>query len=116
MDNEKPQVVPEQSLKEVIVEMTQKRLGVTAVTDVENNLLGIITDGDLRRMLEKNGLDEVKAKDIMTKNPKIIGPGEMAVNALDIMRQHEIVHLAVVENKKYLGIIHLHDLVKEGLL
>ena len=116
LDNEKPQVVPEQSLKEVIVEMTQKRLGVTAVTDVENNLLGIITDGDLRRMLEKNGLDGVKAKDIMTKNPKTIGPGEMAVNALDIMRQNEIVHLAVVENKKYLGIIHLHDLVKEGLL
>jgi arabinose-5-phosphate isomerase len=96
--------------------MTKKRLGVTAVTDAENNLLGIITDGDLRRMLEKNGLDEVKAKDIMTKNPKTIGPGEMAVNALDIMRQYEIVHLAVVENKKYLGIIHLHDLVKEGLL
>jgi arabinose-5-phosphate isomerase len=116
LDNEKPQVVPEQSLKEVIVEMTQKRLGVTAVTDAENNLLGIITDGDLRRMLEKNGLEEVQAKDIMTKNPKTIGPGEMAVNALDIMRQNEIVHLAVVENKKYLGIIHLHDLVKEGLL
>ena len=116
LDNEKPQVVPEQSLKEVIVEMTKKRLGVTAVTDAENNLLGIITDGDLRRMLEKNGLEEVQAKDIMTKNPKTIGPGEMAVNALDIMRQNEIVHLAVVENKKYLGIIHLHDLVKEGLL
>ena len=116
LDNEKPQVVPEKSLKEVIVEMTKKRLGVTAVTDAENNLLGIITDGDLRRMLEKNGLEEVQAKDIMTKNPKTIGPGEMAVNALDIMRQNEIVHLAVVENKKYLGIIHLHDLVKEGLL
>jgi arabinose-5-phosphate isomerase len=116
LDNEKPQVVPEQSLKEVIVEMTKKRLGVTAVTDAENHLLGIITDGDLRRMLEKNGLEEVQAKDIMTKNPKTIGPGEMAVNALDIMRQNEIVHLAVVENKKYLGIIHLHDLVKEGLL
>jgi arabinose-5-phosphate isomerase len=116
LDNEKPQVGLEQSLKEVIVEMTKKRLGVTAVTDAENHLLGIITDGDLRRMLEKNGLEEVQAKDIMTKNPKTIGPGEMAVNALDIMRQNEIVHLAVVENKKYLGIIHLHDLVKEGLL
>jgi arabinose-5-phosphate isomerase len=116
LDNEKPQVGLEQSLKEVIVEMTKKRLGVTAVTDAENHLLGIITDGDLRRMLEKNGLEEVQAKDIMSKNPKAIGPGEMAVNALDIMRQNEIVHLAVVENKKYLGIIHLHDLVKEGLL
>jgi arabinose-5-phosphate isomerase len=116
LDNEKPQVVPEQSLKEVIVEMTKKRLGVTAVNDAENHLLGIITDGDLRRMLEKNGLEVVQAKDIMTKNPKTRGPGDMAVNALDIMRQNEIVHLAVVENKKYLGIIHLHDLVKEGLL
>lgn len=116
VDNEKPSVLPGHSLKQVIVEMTKKRLGVTAVTDVENHLLGIITDGDLRRMLEKNGLDLIEAKDIMTKNPKTIEPGEMAVNALDLMRQNEIVHLAVVENKKYLGIIHLHDLVKEGLL
>ena len=116
VENEKPEVLPHQSLKEVIVEMTKKRLGVTAVTDKEQNLLGIITDGDLRRMLEKNGLDFIQAKDIMTKNPKAIGPSEMAINALDIMRQNEIVHLVVVENKKYLGIIHLHDLVKEGLL
>jgi arabinose-5-phosphate isomerase len=116
IDNEKPQVEPEQSLKEVIVEMTRKRLGVTAVIDKESRLLGIITDGDLRRMLEKNGLELIQAKDIMTSNPKTIGPEEMAVNALDIMRQNEIVHLAVVENKKYLGIIHLHDLVKEGLI
>ena len=116
VDNEKPQVKTTQSLKEVIVEMTKKRLGVTAVTDDEGYLLGIITDGDLRRMLEKNGLDFIQAKDIMTKNPKTIGPSEMAVNALDLMRQNEIVHLAVIENKKYLGIIHLHDLVKEGLL
>ena len=116
IENEKPQVHPEQSLKEVIVEMTRKRLGVTAVVDKTQNLLGIITDGDLRRMLEKNGFDLIQAKDIMTKNPKTIEPAEMAVNALDLMRQNEIVHLAVVENKKYLGIIHLHDLVKEGLL
>ncbi len=116
VDNEKPQVYPDQFLKEVIVEMTKKRLGVTAVVKQDGELLGIITDGDLRRMLEKNGLDQIKAKDIMTTGPKTIGPSEMAVNALDIMRQNEIVHLAVVENKKYLGIIHLHDLVKEGLL
>jgi arabinose-5-phosphate isomerase len=116
IDNEKPKVNPEQSLKEVIVEMTKKRLGVTAVTDSGNNLLGIITDGDLRRMLEKNGLAEIQAKDIMTRNPKTIEPSEMAINALDILRQNEIVHLVVAENKKYLGIIHLHDLVKEGLL
>lgn len=116
IDNEKPSVLAEHSLKQVIVEMTKKRLGVTAVIDEDNNLLGIITDGDLRRMLEKNGLDFIQAKDIMTKNPKTIAPQEMAVNALDLMRQNEIVHLAVVENKKYVGIIHLHDLVKEGLI
>ena len=115
-DNERPNVKPDQSLKEVIVEMTKKRLGVTAVTDANDDLLGIITDGDLRRMLEKNGLESIHAKDIMTTNPKTIMPGEMAINALDLMRQNEIVHLVVVENKKYLGIIHLHDLVKEGLL
>lgn len=116
IDNEKPSVLAEHSLKQVIVEMTKKRLGVTAVIDEDSNLLGIITDGDLRRMLEKNGLDFIQAKDIMTKNPKTIAPQEMAVNALDLMRQNEIVHLAVVENKKYVGIIHLHDLVKEGLI
>ena len=96
--------------------MLFRSLGVTAVIDKEGALLGIITDGDLRRMLEKNGLDFIQAKDIMTKHPKTITPNEMAVNALDIMRQNEIVHLVVVENKKYLGIIHLHDLVKEGLI
>ena len=116
IDNEKPQVGPDCSLKEVIVEMTKKRLGVTAVINKDNDLLGIITDGDLRRMLERNGLDHVLAKDIMTADPKTIEPSEMAVNALDIMRKKEITHLVVAENKKYLGIIHLHDLVKEGLL
>jgi arabinose-5-phosphate isomerase len=115
-DNEKPKVLYSQSLKEIILEMTQKRLGVTAVVDENNGLLGIITDGDLRRMLEKNGLNHIKAEDIMTKNPKTIEPSEMAVNALDMMRQSEIVHLIVTENNRYLGVIHLHDLVKEGLI
>lgn len=116
IDNEKPAVGPDQSLKEVIVEMTEKRLGVTAVTDQNGILLGIITDGDLRRMLERNGLDHITAKDIMSLHPKTIAPAEMAVNALDIMRKNEITQLVVAENKKYLGIIHLHDLVKEGLI
>ena len=116
IDNEKPQVGPEQSLKEVIVEMTKKRLGVTAVIDKEGSLLGIITDGDLRRMLERNGLDQIRAKDIMSLHPKTIAPAEMAVNALDIMRKNEITQLVVAENNRYLGIIHLHDLVKEGLI
>jgi arabinose-5-phosphate isomerase len=116
-DNEKPQVYPIQTLKEVIVEMTRKRLGVTAVIDNENNLLGIITDGDLRRMLEKGGsIDLITAKDIMTTNPKSIEPGELAIDALDILRKKEITQLVVSENGKYRGIIHLHDLVKEGLI
>jgi arabinose-5-phosphate isomerase len=116
-DNERPKVMTGQSLKEVIVEMTAKRLGITAVVDVENNLLGIITDGDLRRMLEKNtAIDKVKANDIMTSNPKTIGPDELAVDALDQLRKHGITQLAVVEDGKYLGIIHLHDLIREGLI
>ena len=116
-DNEKPKVLPAQSLKEVIVEMTAKRLGITAVVDSDNNLLGIITDGDLRRMLEKTvAIDKVKAGDIMTVNPQTIGPDELAVEALDLLRKKEISQLAVTEGGKYLGIIHLHDLVREGLI
>jgi len=115
--NEKPKVLTGQSLKEVIVEITAKRLGITAVVDANNNLLGIITDGDLRRMLEKNtAIDKVKADDIMTTPPKTIGPDELAVDALDMLRKNEITQLAVTENKKYLGIIHLHDLIREGLI
>ena len=117
INNEKPKIFPDQSLKDVIVEITQKRLGVTAVVDKNNILVGIITDGDLRRMLEKNNpIDSIVAKDIMTKNPKTIEPDLLAVNALDEMRKHSITQLAVTRKGEYLGIIHLHDLVKEGLI
>ncbi len=117
VDNERPQVKKDQSMKEVILEMTAKRLGVTAVTDKEEKLLGIITDGDIRRMLEKNtNVADITAGDIMSTKPKTITSSEMAVNALDLMRRNEIMHLVVVDNDKYLGIIHLHDLVKEGLI
>lgn len=116
-DNEKPAVLPTGSLKEVIMEMTQKRLGVTAVTDEKGILLGIITDGDLRRMLKNSiHLDDVKAAGIMTVNPKTIGPEELAVTALDQLRKNEITQLAVTDKGVYLGIIHLHDLIKEGLI
>jgi arabinose-5-phosphate isomerase len=115
-DNEKPEVKESAGLKEVILEMTRKRMGVTAVTGDGGQLTGIITDGDLRRMLERNGLDHITAANIMTRNPKTIAPTEMAVNALGMMRQYEITHLAVTENDKYLGMIQLHDLVKEGLI
>jgi arabinose-5-phosphate isomerase len=116
-DNEKPKVLPHQSLKEVIVEMTARRLGITAVVDDSNNLLGIITDGDLRRMLEKStAIDKITAGDIMTKDPKTIGAEELAVEALDLLRRNEISQLAVTEGGKYTGIIHLHDLIREGLI
>lgn len=115
--NEKPKVAAGQSLKEVIVEMTAKRLGITAVVDANNNLVGIITDGDLRRMLEKSvAIDKITAGDIMTVSPKTISPDELAVEALDILRKNEISQLVVTENGKYTGIIHLHDLVREGLI
>lgn len=117
IENEKPRVSPEDSLKKIIVEMTRTRLGVTAVVDSENRLTGIITDGDLRRMLERNGhLDMVTAKDIMTSNPKTIGPDELAVQALDLLRKNGITQLAVTKDGKYMGIVHLHDLIKEGLI
>jgi arabinose-5-phosphate isomerase len=117
VENEKPRVSLDDSLKKIIVEMTRTRLGVTAVVDRENKLIGIITDGDLRRMLERSGhLDSVTAKDIMTSHPKTIGPEELAVQALDVLRKNGITQLAVTKDGKYLGIIHLHDLIKEGLI
>ncbi len=117
VDNAKPEVKTDASVKEVIMEMTRKRLGATAVTGADGKLAGIITDGDLRRMLEKSdNIQKITARDIMSHNPKTIAPSEMAVNALDIMRKNSITQLVVAEKETYLGILHLHDLVKEGLI
>ncbi|MGH2564661.1 MAG: KpsF/GutQ family sugar-phosphate isomerase, partial [Ginsengibacter sp.] len=117
INNEMPSVKTDSLLKEVIIEITKKRLGVTVVLDNDENLAGIITDGDLRRMLEKD-LSPVKvmAKDIMTTNPKTIESTELAIDALDLMRKKNITQLIVTENGRYAGIIHLHDLVREGLI
>jgi arabinose-5-phosphate isomerase len=117
-NNEKPRVGDTASLKEVIVEISKKRLGTTAVIDANDRLLGIITDGDLRRMLEKNiPLDSVIAKEIMTLNPKTITADALAVEALDRLRKFDINQLVVVGgNGSYLGFIHLHDLIREGLI
>jgi arabinose-5-phosphate isomerase len=115
--NESPKVNEDASIKEVIVEISAKRLGATAVVNAKDEMLGIITDGDLRRMLEKeNTSASLKAKDIMTANAKAINADELAVEALDMMRKHDITQLVVVRDKKYLGIIHLHDLIREGLI
>jgi arabinose-5-phosphate isomerase len=117
INNEKPEVTASQTLKEIIIEISSKRLGATAVTTENGELLGVITDGDLRRMLEKsNSIEGVIAENIMTRTPKTISPDELAVDALDLMRKKSITQLVVVDNKKYLGFIHLHDLVREGLI
>jgi arabinose-5-phosphate isomerase len=117
IQNEKPSVNPDETLRNVIVEISKKRLGATAVVDGNQRLLGVITDGDLRRMLEKNEpLDRLNAKDIMSANPKSISPDALAVDALDNMRKNDITQLIVVSDGVYLGIIHLHDLVREGLI
>jgi arabinose-5-phosphate isomerase len=116
-DNNKPQVLPGASLKEVIVSITTNRLGATAVVDSQQQLLGIITDGDLRRMLEKNvDINTATAQDIYATKPKTISPDALAVEALDVLRKNDITQLVVVEANQYCGILHLHDLIKEGLI
>jgi arabinose-5-phosphate isomerase len=116
-NNERPAVTAESLLKEVIIEITKKRLGATVILDDQENLLGIITDGDLRRMLEKNlSLEGIKAKDIMSSSPKTIKSSELAVHALEMMRKKNITQLVVTENNKYVGIVHLHDLIREGII
>jgi len=112
-----PKVNVNASLKEVIVEMTSKRLGATAVVDENNIIKGIVTDGDLRRMLEKNMFsNDILAKDIYSVNPKTIEPETLAIEALELMRKHDISQLVVANNNIYLGILHLHDLVREGIV
>ena len=115
--NAKPKVLPAAGIKEVIVEMTRKRLGAAVVVDEKENVLGIITDGDLRRMLERTDtFEKLQAKDIMSSNPKTIEADVLAVNALEEMKRHNISQLVVQEKGKYAGIIHLHDLIKEGII
>ena len=113
--NERPEVEPDDNLTQVIIEMTHKRLGATVVMK-EGQLLGIITDGDLRRMLMKYpNIEQVKASQIMTSNPKTIDETALVVDALHKMRENSITQLPVVHDGKYLGIIHLHDILKEGI-
>lgn len=114
--NLKPEVSTETNIKKVIIEISEKMLGVTAV--VKNNKIeGIITDGDLRRMLSKgNEFDSLTAKDIMTVNPKRIAHNAMAVDAMELMEEHGISQLLVEKNGNYHGVVHLHNLIKEGII
>ena len=111
-----PQVSPDSSIKQAIVEISEKRLGVTAV--IENTkIIGIITDGDIRRMLnDRDNIAGVSAADIMTKNPKTIKSTDMAVDALNTMEDFSITQLVVADEGEYKGILHLHDILKEGIV
>ena len=115
-ESKKPTVSPESNVQTVIFEISEKRLGVTAV--VENNkIIGIITDGDIRRMLSKTEtITGITARDIMTKNPKMIQPNDMVVEALNIMEDFSITQLIVAQDNSYKGVIHLHDILKEGIV
>jgi len=114
--NERPSVPANAGLKEVIIEISGKRLGATAVMR-ENKLYGIITDGDLRRMLEKTvDTQGITAADICSVNPKSIEISELAINALEIIRANNITQMLVTDNGSYAGMIHLHDLLREGLI
>jgi arabinose-5-phosphate isomerase len=114
--NMKPQVTKETPLKDVIVEISRNMLGVTAVLDKEE-VVGIITDGDLRRMLSStDDFTKLKAKDIMSEHPKTIKNSAMAIQALEVLETNDITQLIALENGKYSGIVHLHNLVKEGII
>lgn len=116
LNNEKPEVAPSDSINRVILEMTSKRLGATAVTD-NGRLLGIITDGDLRRMLVSGRtIENLTAQDIMSANPKTIDENAMAVNAFHIMEQNHITQLIVLKDNVYAGVIHIHDILQEGIV
>lgn len=114
--NEKPQISSEATVKDVIIEITKNRLGAVAVVD-DGKLMGIITDGDIRRMLEVNStIDGLQAKHIMTTSPKYINKDELAVNALEILRKNNITQILVGTKTTFEGFIHLHDLLKEGII
>ena len=116
-DNQVPHVSENDSIAKVIVEISEKRLGVTAVVDAKNTIVGIITDGDIRRMLSKTTkIDSFTAKDIMGNKPKTILSDAMAVEALERLENNNISQILVTDNaNKYIGVVHLHDLIKEGI-
>ena len=115
-NNLKPQVNLDTDVRQVIVEISEKMLGVTAVLD-NKKLVGIITDGDIRRMLYKyDNIIGLTARDIMTSNPKTIGADVLAIKAMEIMQENGISQLLAMENENYVGVVHLHNLIKEGII
>jgi len=115
-NNAAPVVNYNSPISKVIIEISSKRLGATAVLD-NGMLVGVVTDGDLRRMIEKhNDFSNLIAKDIMTSNPLTIDSDELIVNALALMRENDITQLPVINDNKYIGVVHIHDILKEGIL
>lgn len=116
MNNQKPQVDASSDIKKVIVEISEKMLGVTAV--IENDtIVGVVTDGDIRRMLNTyDNINGLTAKDIMSANPKTIEIDVLAVTALELMQEKSITQLLAVDGKKYKGVVHLHNLINEGII
>lgn len=115
--HEKPVVFENDDIKKTIIEISKKRLGASAVLNEHNEIVGVITDGDVRRMFEKHdNFIGLMAKDIMSAMPKIIDADTLAVEALEQMKQHNISQLLVVENAEYIGILHVHDLMREGII
>ena len=112
----KPMVGPDTSVKQAIFEISEKRLGVTAVVENEK-VIGIITDGDIRRVLnERDSITGLTAKDIMTKNPKTVKSSDRVVQALNVLEDFSITQLVVLDDERYCGILHLHDILKEGIV
>lgn len=115
-NNAKPAVAAESSVKEVLLEISKNLLGVVAVMEGQK-IVGIVTDGDIRRMLNTHdNIGPLRAKDIMSTNPKTISPDQLAVEALKIMQDHQITQLLAVENNIYMGVVHLHNLIQEGIV
>ena len=115
--HEKPFVTAKDDIKKAIVEISKKRLGATAVLDADDHVIGIITDGDVRRMFENNDrFDNISAKDVMNSSPKSQEGSNLAIEALEIMRSNNISQLIITQDGKYEGILHLHDLIREGII
>lgn len=114
-NNLKPTVAVDASVKEVIVEISKKMLGVTAVVD-NKKVVGVVTDGDIRRMLNKyDNINKLTARDIMTSNPQTINPNVLAMKAMDAMQQKGISQLLVMDDDAYIGVVHIHNLINEGI-
>lgn len=116
LKNQKPTIHPEASVKDVIIEISRNRLGAVVVVD-QDQILGIITDGDIRRMLEKHSnLLDIRARDIMNTNPKRVDKDLLALEALQLIKTNNITQLLVTQTDKYYGLVHLHDLLQEGII